>query len=185
MKPDWMALGWKEALRQTAGYSRLLQGADAPAFPQNLPDSPDQENTRKVASVGVWLPPVAMLKQVRHSWGRLCFPAAKDSHTARSVDQTYWTSPYLPFFNQSVIRTKRVRTSCDDRTIIVLTDSAVNTTRKANELPDKLFDYRCFIARLFPPQHPSAAPSAAAHSCAPGGQSSRPARHMAPRSRLQ
>ena len=89
-----MEVGWLGGLPLEAGWLRLHRGAHESEFPLNQPDQPDQENIPKAAFVAV------MWKPVHHSWGTWCCPVAKACHTVRSVDQTYWTSPDLPFFNQ-------------------------------------------------------------------------------------
>jgi hypothetical protein len=73
-------------------------------------------------------------KRERHNAGTWCCQGEEASHTARSDFQGYWTSPGLPFFNQSVMMTKRIKARHNNSAIIAPPRSGVNTTRKAGDI---------------------------------------------------
>ncbi len=103
------AVGWKEKLRQTVDCSSPHLGESELAFQRNQSVLPRQGSIPKAGQEMARLLLAAGSKRGHHNWGSLCCQAAKGSHIARSGSQTYWTSPGLPFFNQSVMMTKRVK----------------------------------------------------------------------------
>ncbi|SRR5579871_311525 len=79
---------------------RFHLDADEPSYRRNPSALPCQGNIPKAGSMEALSPLIAVASQVRHNWGNWCCQAAMDCRTVYSADQTYWTSPGLPFFNR-------------------------------------------------------------------------------------